>query len=231
MRKSRGGQTKSRIMMCAVFLLFATMAAFGQEERMTWPQKVSLETGCGSYRVPGFILGLDRSITQHPASLNGFNCNFRVGFSLSRRWFLGVQAFNAQAAGNGSWARTDGNAQLVAEGLSGSTTGRTNWELVGATFDFGQTLLRGRFHPFWQAEFGVGKLDVNFRGAFNGCSTQDVGCFFPVTEPAADNVTKIIPIFDGEGGLQIDVSRSFQFRMGPYWNTGFGGNFSARYRF
>jgi len=220
-----------RITICAVFF-FASVAAFGQEQKMTWPHKASLETGCGSYRVPGFILGLDRSITQHPTSLNGFNCNFRVGFDLSRRWFLGVQAFNATAAGNGSWARKDGDAQLAADGVSGSTTGRTNWKLVGATLNFGQTfLLRGRVHPFWRAEFGAGKLDVNFRGGFNGCSTQDVGCSFPIVEPAADRVTRSIPIFGGEGGIQIDVSRSFQFRMGPYWNTGFGGNLSARYRF
>src|SRR5580704_617319 len=152
MRRSRRGQMKSRIAMCAVFILFATMAAFGQEENVTWPQKVSLETGCGSYRVPGFILGLDRSITQHPASLNGFNCNFRVGFDLSRRWFLGVQAFNATAAGNGSWARKDGDAQLAAEGVSGSTTGRTNSKLLGVTLNLGQTfLLRSRVHPFWRA--------------------------------------------------------------------------------
>jgi hypothetical protein len=223
---------KLRITTCAVFLLFASMAAFGQEQEMTWPHKVSFETGCGSYRVPGFILGLDRSITQHPTSLNGFNCNVRLGFDLSRRWVLGVQAFNATAAGNGSWARTDGDAQLAADGVSGSTAGRTNWKLVGATFNFGQTfILRGRAHPFWRAEFGVGKLDVNFRGEFNGCSTEDVGCSFPIVEPAEDRVTRIIPIFGGEGGIQIDVSRSFQLRMGSYWNTGFGGSFSARYRF
>ncbi len=217
---------KLTVTICPVFLLFASMVASGQQEKMTWPQRVSLETGCGSYRVPGFILGLDPSITQHPNSFNGFNCNFRVGFDPNRRWFLGVQAFNATAAGNGSWARKDGDAQLAADGISGSTAGRTNWKLVGATFNFGQEfLVRGRVHPFWRAEFGVGKLDVNFSGEFNGCSTEDVGCSFPIIEPAADRVTRIIPIFGGEGGIQVDVSRSFQFRMGPYWNTGFGGNF------
>ncbi len=199
---------------------------------MTWPQKLSLESGCGSYRVPGFILGFDRSITQHPNSFNGFNCNFRVGFDPNRRWSLGVLAFKAPAAGNGFWARKDGDAELASEGLSGLTSGKTNWDLVGATFDFGQHfLVRSRVHPFWRVELGVGKLDVNFRGEFNGCSTEDVGCLFPVSEPAVDSVTKIIPILGGEGGIEIDVSRTVQFRMGPYWNTGFGGNFSARYRF
>jgi hypothetical protein len=223
---------KLRITIFAAFLLFASMTASGQEEKMTWPQKVSLETGCGSYRVPGFILGLDPSITQHPTSLNGFNCNVRVGFDLSRRWSLGVQAFNATAAANGSWARKDGDAQFAAEGISGTTAGRTNWKLVGVTFTFGQKiLLRGRVHPFWRVEFGAGKLDVNFRGEFNGCSTEDIGCSFPIIEPAADRVTTTIPIVGGEVGLQIDVSKSFQFRMGPYWNTGFGGNLSAHYRF
>jgi hypothetical protein len=220
---------KLRITMCGVFLLFASRAAFGQEQEMTWPHKVSLETGCGSYRVPGFILGLDHSITQHPTSLNGFNCNVRVGFDLSRRWFLGVHAFNATATGNGSWARTDGDAQLAADGVSGSTAGRTNWKLVGATFNFGQTFfLRGRVHPFWRAEFGAGKLDVNFRGEFNGCSKEDVGCSFPIIEPATDRVTRIIPILGGGGGIKINISRSFQFRMGTYCNTDLVGNYSTR---
>jgi hypothetical protein len=46
-----------------------------------------------------------------------------------------------------------------------------------------------------------------------------------------DNVTKIIPVVGGEGGIQVDLSRTFRLSFGPYWNTGFGGNISAQYRF
>lgn len=216
----------------AVFLLSATGVAYSQGSNPTWLEKFSLEAGCGSYRVPGAVLGFDPSITQHPSSLNGFNCNYRVEFALNGRWSLGLQAFEAPAAGNGPWARKDGNEQLAADGLIGSTTGRTNWKVTGASFTLGQKFLpRLRLHPFWRAELGVGKLDVNFTGTFNGCSTQDVGCFFPVTEPAVDSVARVIPVIAAEGGIQIDLSRGLQLGMGPYWNTGFGGTLSARYRF
>lgn len=231
-RRSLWVRTGIAIMTSGLLLLLGTAAAFAQETRLSWAERISVETGCGSYRVPGLVLGFDPSITQHPRSLNGFNCSLQAGFNLNRRWSLGVQVFEAPAAGNGPWARTDGNAQLAAEGLVGSTTGTTHWKVRGAAFSFGQTFLdRSRVHPFWRAGLGIGKLDVNFSGTFNGCSTQDIGCFYPVSEPAADAVSRTIPIVSGEGGLQIDVSRGFEFRAGPYWNTGLGGTFSTIFRF
>lgn len=63
---------------------------------------------------------------------------------------------------------------------------------------------------------GVARLEVTFRGSFNGYSIQDVEGLFPTTEPAVDNVTKIIPVVGGEGGLQVDLSRTFRLSLGPY---------------
>jgi|SRR5579872_2518781 len=219
-------------LLLVTFILFASAASRGQETNLTWHDRLSFGTGCGSYRVPGFVLGLDRSIIQHPNSFNGFSCNVRAGYDLNRRWYLEIQGFQAMGAGNGFWATQDGNAQLAAQGLSGSTAGRTNWSTAGATFDFGQHFIaRGRWHPFWRAMLGIARLEVTFRGSFNGYSIQDVEGLFPITEPAVDNVTKIIPVVGGEGGLQVDLSRTFRLSLGPYWNTGFGGDISAQYRF
>lgn len=99
------------------FILFAIAASRGQETSLTWHDRLSFGTGCGSYRVPGFVLGLDRSIIQHPNSFNGFSCDVRTGYDLNRRWFLEIQAFQSMGAGNGLWATQDGNAQLAAEDL------------------------------------------------------------------------------------------------------------------
>jgi hypothetical protein len=86
---------------------------------------------------------------------------------------------------------------------STSTAGRTNWSTTGATFDFGQHFIaRGRWHPFWRAMLGVARLEVTFRGSFNGYSIQDAEGLFPITEPAVDNVTKIIPVVAGKADFR-----------------------------
>ncbi|HUZ92978.1 MAG TPA: hypothetical protein VNG29_03205 [Candidatus Paceibacterota bacterium] len=221
---------KNKIAAYTCFLLLCLApVSFGQAKKKSLANRFSVEFSYGTYRVPGLILGMDKSITAHPNGLGGTSFGARLGFAATKRWSFGVQFVDMSAAGKGPWARGD---EAAIDGVTGAATGKTDWTVRGVMFDAGQTFRpNGRVHPYWRAGGGIGFLTVKFGGEFHGCATEDIGCNFPIDEPAADRVARKIPLFGGEGGVIFDISKHFGFTTAGYWNTGWGVKAGIRITF
>jgi hypothetical protein len=227
---------KLRIVICTLFLLVSAIPMSGQAQGKRGWNRFSLDPSFGSNQVIGSLLGVDKSITEHPNSLNGSMESLRLGVQATPHWSFGIQLMQNIASGNGPWARNSAGDLPETDGVQGVATGRTDWKVQGLMLDIQETFLpNGRIHPYWRAGIGTGKLTVRFNGVFNGCFTEAIepngNCDAPIKEPASDTFKKIIPLFGAEAGIEVDVVRHFSFFSGAYWNTGWGTKIGLRIKF
>lgn len=206
--------------MSAVFLLSAC-AADTQARLM---DKFSIDVINGEYTLPGYLLGMDKSLVEHPSHLSGELRGLRGTYALSGYNLVGATWFKLSASGDGNWARTDTAAELAANGVAGVITGRTDMDLNGVTLDYEHRFLSpsGLLHPYVRVGAGVGEITVHFRGQFVGHETQS-GFDFPVVNEAADSVKRTVPIVNVEAGLKVSITEHLNMLVGGYWNTGYGG--------
>lgn len=221
------GITTASIFYAAVF----AASVFAQNDG-EGGQKFFFSVSGGSYKVPGFILGLDKSVAEHPKRLSGFSAGASGGLRFGGKWALGVHVFRMNASGNGPWARSDTAAELAANGVEGTISGRTNWNLDGFAVEAERTFLpRAPVSPYARFGGGLGKLKVAFNGKMAGHETAS-GTNQPVEEPASDFVKRRIPIVSAEGGVRTRLFKNhFRGFAGALWNTGYGAQTGLRIEF
>ena len=206
--------------LCAV-VLFGT--AIQVQAKNRFASRLSIEAVGGSYKLPGMLLGMDKSIVEHPPHLIGDIQGLRGNYELNNRWLVGASWLKMTASGDGNWARSDTAATLAANSVTGVVTGRTDIHLNGVTLDAERRFLsaKSRVRPYIRGGLGAGELTVDFRGKFIGHETQS-GFDFPVEEDARDRVKRTIPLISAELGLRFMPTKHLNVTMAGFWNTGYG---------
>ncbi len=207
-------------MLCAV-VLFGTATHVQAKNRLV--SRLSIEAVGGSYKLPGMLLGMDKSIIEHPPHLIGDIQGLRGNYELNNRWLVGATWLKMTASGDGNWARSDTAATLAANGVAGVVTGRTDVNLNGVTLDIERRFLssKSRVRPYIRGGLGAGELTVDFKGKFIGVEKMS-GFDFPVEEDARDRVKQTIPIVSAELGLRFMPTKHLNVTMAGFWNTGYG---------
>lgn len=201
--------------------LIGICASDAQSYQMS--RRLSLDVLNGNYTLPGSLLGMDKSLVEHPDHLSGEIRGLRASYALDSRNLIGATWIKISASGDGNWARSDTAAQLAENQVAGVVTGRTDMDLNGVTVDYEHRFLSARslLRPYVRAGLGVGEMTVRFRGQFIGHETQS-GYDFPVTNDADDLVKRTIPIVNLEVGVKVTIMRHLDLSIATYWNTGYG---------
>ncbi|GEM_PF-2739904 len=194
--------------------------------------RFSVEVIDGSYELPGMLLGMDKSIVEHPKHLLGDIQGLRGNYELNDRWLLGLTWLKITAKGDGNWARSDTADTLAENFVDGVITGKTDMNLNGVTLDFERRFLgvKSWVRPYVRGGLGAGELTVRFNGQFIGHETFS-GFDFPVIEDAKDEVKRTIPLVSAELGLRLMPTKHLVLTMAGFWNTGYGALLGAGWKF
>ncbi len=194
--------------------------------------RLSVEVIGGYYKFPGELVGMNKSIVEHPQHLVGDLRGLRGSYQLNDSWFLGATWLQMSSSGGGNWARNDTAEILAANNITGVITGVTNMELRGVVLEAERRFFRknDRVRPYVRFGAGAGELTVDFQGKFIG--TEKVSGFgFPVEEDARDRVKRTIPLISAELGLRFLLTKHLNLTMAGYWNTGYGALVGAGWKF
>jgi hypothetical protein len=221
---------KTTLAAAVLCFVFSSQPAFSQEKSF-W-NKLSLEVFEGGYKLPDALLGMDKSIVEHPNNLIGNIRGLRGNYKLNGYWLLGATWLKTTANGYGAWARSDTAEMFAANGVSGIVSGNTDMNLNGVTLDIERRFfdVKSSLRPYIRGGFGAGELTVDFRGKFIGHETMS-GYDFPVEEGANDKVKKAIPLISAELGLRFILPKNLSFTMAVFWNTGYGTLIGMGWRF
>lgn len=220
---------RSVFVFCAA-ALFGNAIQVQAKDRLA--SRLSIEAVGGSYKLPGMLLSMDKSIVEHPPHLIGELQGLRGSYELNNRWLVGATWLKMTASGDGNWARSDTAETLAANGVAGVVTGRTDMHLNGVTLDVERRFLssKSRVRPYIRGGLGVGELTVDFKGKFIGHETFS-GYDFPVEEDARDRVKQTIPLISAELGLRFMPTKHLNITMAGFWNTGYGALLGAGWKF
>ncbi len=212
-----------RVSLPAVVSLFAFLCVRVPSAQCAQMDKLSLEVADGNYTLPGMLLGMDKSIVEHPKGLSGEVRSLRALYALNAHNLVGVSWMKLNASGDGNWARSDTAQQLATNNVAGMITGRTDIDLNGVTLDYEHRFMtiRGIVTPYARVGLGVGELTVRFNGKFIGHETQS-GMNYPVTNDANDAVKRTVPIVNMEAGMRVMLYRHLGMSVAGFWNTGYG---------
>ena len=213
----------------SAFLLGISLQS--QAKESSW-SRLSIEGVSGYYKLPGVLLGMDKSIVEHPEHLSGNIQGLRGNYALNDKWLLGATWLKITANGYGAWARSDTAETLAANGVTGVVSGRTDMNLNGATLDVEHRFFDAKspMRPYIRGGLGAGELTVRFKGQFIGHETVS-GYDFPVEENASDTVKQTIPLISAELGLRFMLAKNFNFMVAGFWNTGYGALLGAGWKF
>ncbi len=211
--------------------LLLGISSQSQAQESSW-HRLSIEAVSGYYKLPGMLLGMDKSIVEHPQHLIGDIQGLRGNYALNDQWSVGATWLKITASGDGAWARLNTAETLASNGVAGVVSGRTDMDLNGVTLDVERRFLKAqsKMRPYVRAGLGAGELSVRFKGKFIGHETFS-GYDFPVEEDAEDTVRRTIPIISAELGLRFMPTKNLNFTMAGFWNTGYGALLGAGWKF
>ena len=186
----------------------------------------SIEPFASIHIIPALLLGIEADVYPKDG-LKGHAEGLRAGYLFNDKYTLGLALFHADVSGTGPWGD---KSEEASHGVTGNTHGTVNMEIFG----FGVEATR-RFYIFdnlnllLRLGLGVGYLDVQFHGFFNGNVLQDPS--IEIHELAEEYYNRIIPLIGLGAELEWCITRRLSLIAGPYWNTGFGAEVSLLYRF
>lgn len=214
------------VVLTLIILSAISVPVFAQSAQEA-EEKFSVEASVGYNYVPGFLLGLDNSITKHPDGLSGLYKDTNFSFPLGGHWSLGFSLFDVNSTGEGQWERTDTKEQFRKGGVDGIITGETSMRNTGFTMNFKKAFRTDKkLQTYLKFGVGLGWLNVKFDGKFVGHETES-GMDLPVVEDASDRVKHDLFLVTMEGGVRYKLGRHILIYAAPYWNTGFGSKFGA----
>ena len=219
------------VLLLLLILVFAvpafpqdTSATQGTSEEKNEEKKFSGSCSGGFHVIPGSLLS--RGLHEHPNRLTGPAAGCSTEYRPEKRmenWFFLLDATLISAEGKGRWAREDTEEQFTANGVQeGSVTGTATVRIWTFSGCMGKRFPFGRVQPYGQGCIGGGILKASFGGTFRGTILRQ-GREIPIERPVHDLVRRIIPVFAGEAGIEVKITRRCKFTGGPYWNTGYGG--------
>lgn len=180
----------------------------------------------GYHTVPGFLLSFEAD-TYPKGGLKGHAEGVRFGYNFDDAYSLGGVLFHSDVSGSGPWGQR-GKAESY--GVTGTARGTVDMDVLGIGIEGTR-----RFH-IWDGfglvtrlGLGVGYVDVNFDGAFDGHVID-----YPdhkIHEPAHEHRNRIIPLLGLGASLEWRPLRNLVVSAGPHWNTGFGAEASISYLF
>lgn len=221
-----------RMPVLAVVSLFAVLCVQVPSAQCGQMDKLSLEAAAGNFTLPGMLLGMDKSIVEHPKRLDGEVRVLRAMYALNEHNLVGVSWMKLSASGDGNWARKDTAQQLATNNVAGVITGRTDIDLNGVTLDYEHRFMtiHDVVTPYVRGGLGLGELTVRFNGKFVGHETQS-GMNYPVTNDANDSVKRTVPLVHVEAGMRVALYKHLGMSVAAFWNTGYGalGAFDLRF--
>lgn len=218
-------------LVAVLYLVFSSQLAFAESENQKLWNRFSVGIDYGYYHFPGGLLRLEKSIVASPDKFYGSIRGVQLDFAVDDDWLVGLNLFKIEARGYGLWERSDTKDILTANGVTGTASGRTDWDWQGFTCDAEYRFLDGNFRPYVRTGVGAGELSVNFNGQFNGHETMS-GFDFPVTEPAIDLVKKLVPIFKMEFGARFMPISGLILSPAFFWiDGGYGPKMNIGWRF